>query len=298
VEEFKDWCDAVAAEWGYTVQTSTVGRATEIDVWGRDEELGGASQVALFTRLDGANFVNEREEKCKSGAERASCRTPHELLTTHFHAEHPCSRKPGTLQEIGERVKLKMETDREAFMRLEELWFEQEIAILCGGWIELLVKAIEEHDKLKLHRDVEEKRTNWQVELTDGVREQREFWPAKEDENSLDYIPPDYFPEEVHHVSWETESSGVEGDVSAGNSGDEGEDFWGGEEDQKQATDDAGWGIEGGYSHKVEAISEEMSSTEAENDGHWEREARNTQGWTWGGSADEGTSLDEENSAS
>src|SRR5262245_37679977 len=46
VEEFKTYCAAAAQEWGYEVSCSTIGYAVEQDDWGRDELLGGASQVA------------------------------------------------------------------------------------------------------------------------------------------------------------------------------------------------------------------------------------------------------------
>ena len=286
VEEFKQWCDATALEWGYTVDVSTVGKASEVDEWGRDDALGGASQVAMFKRIDNPELEQNRAEKSKVVVERASRRTKHELLTTHLHAAHPRSQKPGSLQEIGESVKLKMEAYREAFMGLQEIWFEQDIAILCGGWIELLVEAVKAHEKLKLHWNESEKRANWQIELTDGVQQQRVFWPPKEDENSLDYIPPDYFPEEVNNVrSWETESSGIDGDVSAGNSGDEDVDFWGHRERPTWAMKD-----------HAETVGVDQSSTEGESDDQWKGEARITQGGTWGCSAEETSSVDDEKS--
>ncbi|EKM58234.1 uncharacterized protein PHACADRAFT_116997, partial [Phanerochaete carnosa HHB-10118-sp] len=45
VQEFRVWCEAAAREWGYDVTVSGVGRAQEKDKWGRDDELGSASQV-------------------------------------------------------------------------------------------------------------------------------------------------------------------------------------------------------------------------------------------------------------
>ena len=53
VEEFAQWCSAVAAEWGYTVEVGGVGKAREVDGWGRDDALGWASQTAAFTRIEG-----------------------------------------------------------------------------------------------------------------------------------------------------------------------------------------------------------------------------------------------------
>jgi hypothetical protein len=227
VEEFRQWCDRVAEEWGYVVEISSVGMAVEVDRWGRDEKLGGASQVAKFTRMDDKGSTENREKKSRNMRERASEKTKHELYATHSHPAHPRSQKPGSLQEIGDSVKAKMETCRGKFTRLEELWFEHEISVLCGGWIELLGKAIEDHPKLILHRNGTKKRGNWMVELMDGVQEQDNLW-LLEEENSLEYIPPGFLSEEDDGA----ESSGAEGDVSESNSDseDEEEDDWMGSE--------------------------------------------------------------------
>jgi len=45
-----------------------------------------------------------------------------------------------------------MEQLEESLMRFEELWFEPEIAVLCGGWIELLMDAVEEDERLILQK--------------------------------------------------------------------------------------------------------------------------------------------------
>jgi hypothetical protein len=217
VQEFRDWCEGVAEEWGYEVAISSVGRALEVDEWGRDEELGGASQVAEFRRKDGKEYQESREKKSQSIKEIATGRPKHELLVTHHHAAHPNSQKPAPLPEIGERVKAKMEEYREGFMKLEEIWFMPEIGILCGGWIEVLVKAIDAHEKLVLHSKEDTEARSWQVALVDEVLEPNDFWP-KENETSLDYIPPNWLPQEEVSSQWESETDGREGDVSWNNS--------------------------------------------------------------------------------
>src|ERR1700722_5968082 len=234
VDEFEQWCDAVAKEWGYEFDISSVGMAIEIDEWGRDEDLGGASQVVEFRRLDDKDNA---ERRAKRSEKRVSNGTKHELFAIHSHAAHPQSQKPGSIQEIGDAVKSKMETSRETFMRLEEIWFKQDVAVLCGGWIELLVKAIEDHEKLVLHRHGTEKRTKWQVELIDGIS--GDLWLA-EGENSVDYIPPDYLPED----DAKSESSGAEGDVSASSSD--------GESKYDSARSDGSWSVMGRTGREVE----------------------------------------------
>ncbi|KAF5372775.1 hypothetical protein D9615_010138 [Tricholomella constricta] len=256
-DEFRDWCDTAALEWGYDVQVSTVGRAVEVDEWGRDAELGGATSVAIFRRRD----LKNREEKGRAALRALRLNTePHKLLANHKHFAHPSSEKPKPLEEIGLGVKAKMEEFREGFMRIEDLWFEREIAVLCGGWIEVLVRAVEICEFLVLKRDGEEKgkRGNWVVELVGGITEPKNMWPT-EGETSIDHIPVDWIPGEEPESSEEdwAGSTDMEGDVSWNDS--EGEDDmeergtigwsrdgWGTmDEKDIEATGNAGWGAGG-----------------------------------------------------
>ncbi|KAJ8519044.1 hypothetical protein ONZ45_g3970 [Pleurotus djamor] len=138
LEEFKTWCTTVAEEWGYDVEVSSIGRSQEIDPYGRDESLGGASQVAAFRRKDGSierrdaarNMVDRLWEEQQS---RGHQKQPHTLYASEKHAAHPRSEKASSLQEISQAVKERMEEEREAFVRFEEAWFDPEISTLCGG---------------------------------------------------------------------------------------------------------------------------------------------------------------------
>ena len=181
IEEFEKWCEGAAEEWGYSVAVGTIGRALEKDPWGREEECGGASQVAEFTRKEGSEFVKMRRAK-SAVVELKATQDKHELLKMHQHTAHPSSQQPvESLREISEAVKLKMEQLEESLMRFEELWFEQEIAILCGGWIELLVDAIEEDEWLMLQKMNSAKREHWRVELVGGVPKKVRLWPDNTD---------------------------------------------------------------------------------------------------------------------
>lgn len=216
MDEFREWCDNAAREWGYEAQISSVGCAVEVDEWGRDAELGGATSVAIFRRCE----LEHREQKGRKTLQALGLKpTAHELLAHHKHSAHPSSQKPGTLEEIGLSVKAKMEEFREGFMRVEDLWFERDIAVLCGGWIELLIRAVENCEFLVLKRDVEEmksKRNNWVVELIGGVTQAKDLW-ATEGETSIDHIPLDWIPGEAEAESSEedwSESTEMDGDVS------------------------------------------------------------------------------------
>ncbi|KAG2127626.1 uncharacterized protein EDB93DRAFT_1332630 [Suillus bovinus] len=70
VEEFQEWCAGIAQEWGYDVDTTTTGRAHGKDRWGRNEELVGPNQVAVFKHLEGEAWATTREEKSTQMKER------------------------------------------------------------------------------------------------------------------------------------------------------------------------------------------------------------------------------------
>ncbi|KAG6830868.1 hypothetical protein H0H92_014233 [Tricholoma furcatifolium] len=224
VDEFKKWCEDTAEEWGYEVEISSIGRAVEKDVWGRDAELGGATSVALFRRCE----MVGREQKGRAVLQALKLEAgPHELLANHHHQAHAKSEKPGSLHEISLMVKTKMEEFREGFLRIEELWFERDIAILCGGWIEMLVRAVEQSEFFTLKRDGEEmkgKRENWVVELVGAVIQPKGSW-SKNEETALDTIPLDWVPADSELESSEGEwggSTDMDGDISWNES--EGED--------------------------------------------------------------------------
>jgi hypothetical protein len=225
-EEFVTWCEETATEWGYAVEQTSIGRAQQEDPWNRDAELEGASSVACFRRLDEVDNKT-RDERGRARIKELSLNSePHEALAISRHLPNPASMKPQSLQEIAACVKSKMEEYREAFMRVEELWFEKEIGILCGGWIELLVRAVEESPDLNLKRDVaSKKRSMWSVELVGGVANSTDAY-STDGETSVDYIPSDWTPGEGPYEAWdESESTGAEeGDVSAETSDAGGDD--------------------------------------------------------------------------
>lgn len=223
-----------------------MGRATEIDEWGRDDELGGASSWAIF-RIGKMRRDDEMTKRAKEVLGALDIQgQPHKLLASHHHAAHALARNPRPLKEVGECVKKVMEGYREAFMRVEELWFDQEVAVMCGGWIEVLVRAVEETEGLELKKDGDEPqgvvvagrrgREKWVVELVGGVAVPRAFWPAQGGfegaENTVDFVPADWTPgegdwstsEEGQETEWGG-STGMDGDISWNGSEDEDEDL-------------------------------------------------------------------------
>ncbi|KAG1798182.1 uncharacterized protein HD556DRAFT_1232756 [Suillus plorans] len=169
VEEFQQWCSGIAQEWGYDVDTTTIGRAQEKDKWGRDEQLGGASQVAVFKRLEGEAWATTREEKSAQMKEKSKSQKDHRLLETHHYDAHVRAGKRGSADEIAKAVLDKFEEWEEAELRLEEIWFVEEIGVMCGGWFEVLIEAIEGNAKFNLQRSKDQRRGDWRV-LLDGGR--------------------------------------------------------------------------------------------------------------------------------
>ncbi|KAG5340871.1 hypothetical protein C0989_000225 [Termitomyces sp. Mn162] len=215
VDEFQKWCDVTARDWGYEVKVSSVGRAIEVDEWGRDTELGGASSVAVFKQCE----MDGREQRGREILQALQLNTrPHDLLAHHRHPAHIYSKKPRSLEEIGLKVKEKLEEFREGLVRVEELWFERDIAVLCGGWIEMLTRAVEQSSFLALKRSEEgmrDRRADWTIELVGGVARSKEYWP-KEEDSSMDTIPFDWISGgEAEGSEWEWgESTDMDGDVS------------------------------------------------------------------------------------
>ncbi|KAF8206165.1 hypothetical protein K438DRAFT_1816712 [Mycena galopus ATCC 62051] len=220
--EFAAWCRESADEWGYDMEElSGVGRPLEDDPWGRDDELGDASLVVAFRRKeDGQQVV--RAERARSVLEALALGgEPHELLAEHQHKAHENARQEPTRESVklvGDAIKAKMESFREAFISLEQMWFEQEVSALCGGWIEVMIWAVEEYDGLNLVKANDGK--EWSIELVGGVKDPLVLWSEG---NSVDLIPHDWIPgqdpedlsdDEDDGPPTSPSSTGADGDVS------------------------------------------------------------------------------------
>ncbi|KAM5531015.1 hypothetical protein V8D89_015342 [Ganoderma adspersum] len=197
VEEFAQWCSAVAAEWGYTVEVGGVGKAREVDDWGRDDALGWASQAAAFTRIEGEEWAKRRTELWKAAEGQqpiASSPGAHTLFASHQHPVHEAARAPRPLDIVGELVVLRMLYYRETTMTLNDVWVEREVELACGGWVDWLVRAILEHPGLSLrktllasHIDLE-----WTIDLDPTLHHlippavtRDEMWPSPPDTEEL-----------------------------------------------------------------------------------------------------------------
>lgn len=163
VDEFDWWCQSVANQWGYTVKTTTIGIPKEQDPWGRDGDLGGATQVALFRRRDDHFSKAAREHGTQDI--RCAIKEPHTLVARHRHEAHPRAGYPSSQKEIEEAMILKFQQWRERILGVQELWFADNLPVLCGGSMDVMLDAAEQSAELELQRVAGQQRGNWKIQL-------------------------------------------------------------------------------------------------------------------------------------
>lgn len=188
VEEFATWCATVSKEWGYIVEVASIGYALDKDPWGRDKQLGGASQVAAFKRMDDANSRRKRERRIRTAYAALEKKEPHRLVVTHHFTAHPQAGRPHQLEELGAALLRTFEGWGESVLRVEDLWFSDDIAVLCGGSVELLIEMAERDSQLCLRRIAGERKGNWTIELLGGVQRRKDNWsaaPMSQDEEAV-----------------------------------------------------------------------------------------------------------------
>lgn len=165
-EEFAEWCQGVALEWGYEVEISGVGKAQEKDEWGRDEELGWASQVAAFRRRDDIMSTRMREEKCVDVLKNALTKTRHQAAAQFSYKQHSLAGRPdNSASGVSNCIKIMMQKYQQRTATIHEYWFEEEVSTQCGGLLQRLVLALESDEDLLLHRRGRNP-LDWVIEFT------------------------------------------------------------------------------------------------------------------------------------
>ncbi|KAI6108042.1 hypothetical protein F5141DRAFT_1120312 [Pisolithus sp. B1] len=167
-QEFSSWCVTVSKEWGYTVEIGNIGYTLDEDPWGRDKQLGGASQVA----------AGRRERRTRTVYAALEKKDPHRLVVAHHFAAHPQAGRPHQLEEIGATLLRTFEGWGENVLRVEDLWFSDDTAVLCGGSVELLIEMAERDGRLQLRRIPGQRKGNWTIELLGGVQQPKNNWSA------------------------------------------------------------------------------------------------------------------------
>jgi hypothetical protein len=216
IREFEEWCTTAARKWGYTVHTSGIGKPTEEDGWGRDSELGYATQTAVFTRLDG-----EERERSRAENAREYLRAPSRgalLLATHHHTPHPAAASPQQSNEtIIQLVKEEIDRGEENKIMLRYLWIEEDICCACSGRIDVLIAAIKAAENvLRLHITDPGAKEDWAVELIGSSKRRKEnLWEEQRNDTNEAYDETSDEeaagrPEELEDIEWENDDTGVD----------------------------------------------------------------------------------------
>ena len=216
IREFEEWCTTTARKWGYAVHTGGIGKPMEEDGWGRDSELGYATQTAVFTRLDGEEYERLRAENIReySQVSKGGAR----LLATHHHVPHPAAKSPRQSDEmILKLVKEEIDRGEENRIMLRYLWIEEDICCACSGQISVLIDAIKVAENvLRLHITDPGAKEDWVVELIGSSKRAKEnLWEERlngtletydeiSDEGTTGEL------EELEDVEWENDDTGVD----------------------------------------------------------------------------------------
>ncbi|KAI0303707.1 hypothetical protein B0F90DRAFT_1577732, partial [Multifurca ochricompacta] len=165
VDECVAWCRAVAKEWGYEVIIDGIGRSTTRDPWGRDGEKVRASQAITFRRREGSEWATTRATKYASWASgRVEYGQPHKLLVTHQFEAHEGAEKPASREDIAAAIEMTVQDIGASDVTVFELWREESVSALCGGWLEVLLDVIDQDASFILHKEGK-CAEDWRVEL-------------------------------------------------------------------------------------------------------------------------------------
>ncbi|KAI5116651.1 hypothetical protein M0805_004913 [Coniferiporia weirii] len=189
VAEFTAWCVGEASAWEYTVKVSGVGIPMEDDPWGRDGQLGYATQVAIFRRRDDwPGLEIPLEPRLGSESEKGA----HTLVGINTHAAHPQARKPRPSSAIQDLVIQHMGSYYlEAGYTIWDLWMIDEISAACGGYLDILFRAIESSSELSLEGLADVARTEWTVKFSGDRHHEAVEMRKKEQLGSLRSQPSD-----------------------------------------------------------------------------------------------------------
>jgi len=165
VDECEEWCKAAADEWGYEVVINGIGRSITKDPWGRDTDIVKASQAVTFRRREGDEWAAKRAAKYASWASSTSETTsqPHNLLATHRYEAHPGAQKPAARDDIVAAVKAVIQDLGSPAVTVFELWREDSVSTLCGGWLEVLLDVLDRDESLVVHKEGKHA-DDWKVE--------------------------------------------------------------------------------------------------------------------------------------
>jgi hypothetical protein len=220
VDECEEWCKAAADEWGYEVVVDGMGRSLTKDPWGRDPDVR-ASQAVTFRRREGDEWAEKRAAKYAAWASSTSENTatsPHDLLATHQYEAHPDAQKPASPDDIVAAVKTVIQDIGSPHVTFFELWREDSVSTLCGGWVEVLHDVVNREESLVISK-VGKNADDWQVEAPglellgknpwENTTTQDDVWGESSETTTETYVDEGEYDEKYDGQYWnETEDSG------------------------------------------------------------------------------------------
>lgn len=220
VDECSKWCKAAAEEWGYEVDIDSLGRPITKDPWWRDgdDDTLRATQTVLFRRRDGDDWATRRAQHYAEW--KAPEPKPHSLLVTHRYDAHAGAQSPAPHEDIASAVKSTIQDIGSSDVTIFEIWREDAVSTVCGGWLEVLLDVLSRDGAFLLHKEGRNA-DDWRVELPGVELQAKNPWqsPSKNDAwgNSDESDESD--------ETWDDDEDEYDSDD---------EDFW-------EETEDSGW---------------------------------------------------------
>jgi hypothetical protein len=184
VDECVNWCKAAGDHWGYDVIVDGLGRSINKDPWGRDDDTLHASQAVKFRRREGEGWATKRAQRYADWAlTRDQDAETHKLLRTHQYEAHVGALKPAPREEIIAAVKSTIQDIASSDVTIFEIWREDSVSTICGGWLEVLLDVLDQDDSFVVHREGKNA-DDWRIELPGVELQGRNPWqsPALRDD--------------------------------------------------------------------------------------------------------------------
>jgi len=244
VDECVEWSKAVAAEWGYEATINGLGSSITKDPWGRDGDAVRASQAVTFRRREGSEWASARAAKYAAWASKkadADDTQPHQLLTTHRYEAHVGAEKPGTREDIAAAAKKAIQDIGSSNVTIFELWREDAVSTICGGWLELFIDVLDKDDAFVIVKEGNAA-DDWKVQLPGVELQSKNPWQstAKPDDVWGEGESSETTDDTETYADDEEEYADEEYD---GDYWDETEDGWAASDAEEWSKDESGVGV-------------------------------------------------------
>jgi cobalamin biosynthesis protein CobT len=263
VDECVRWCQAAADEWGYDVVVDGVGRSITKDPWGRDgdDDTLRASQTAAFRRREGDDWATRRAQKYADWASRRAPETQsHKVFATHCYKAHSGAQGPAPREDIAAAVKSTIQDIGSSEVTIFEVWREDAVSTICGGWLEVLLDVLDKDDAFVLHKEGKNA-DDWKIELPGVQLQAKNPWQSPQRHDAYD--------------AWGDSSDSTDSSETYDEDDDEDES----EGDYSDETEDEGWAASDSEGRSKDPDDSDINTLKA-----WE-EWRPAPGWlvegTW-----------------